>query len=396
MTVQSDQVSPSVPALVIRCGDRDYTVTPGDGPITIGRQFPAQVVVDDPRISRNHLRLEAGAQGWVAHDHSSNGVFIGGQPRQEFRVTDAVTVHLGHPDGIPVHFRLTTVTDTADIAHAAGPGVTDSGGDGGGDGDDAADVTMAVGDNDIGVTRAGAAVRARREQLDISQRKLAAEGIVNAGALIAFEKGRSWPRRATRDKLEEILQWPPGTIVAIRRGTAHDIPGVDPTAATPPAPAPHAEDATAVVTTNIVGAPLLAQAVQVALGAVSTRVQQLDLMPAEQQYVTITELLGELRNLEKIAAEAAANATQAPSVVMALSDVRRTYRSLMLRAAGSRRATAGQQLFAARDRAQLSIAEAANAAGVTPADIAAAEADHPLNPAVASAISALLNWLRGQ
>src|SRR4051794_39272852 len=42
---------------------------------------------------------------------------------------------------------------------------------------------------DPGMARAGAAAAARRRELDISQRSLAADGIINAGALIAFEKG---------------------------------------------------------------------------------------------------------------------------------------------------------------------------------------------------------------
>ena len=69
---------------------------------------------------------------------------------------------------------------------------------------------------DPGMVRAGAAAAARRRELDISQRSLAADGIINAGALIAFEKGRSWPRERTRAKLEEVLQWPPGTIARLR------------------------------------------------------------------------------------------------------------------------------------------------------------------------------------
>lgn len=44
---------------------------------------------------------------------------------------------------------------------------------------------------DPGMERAGAAAAARRRELDISQRSLAADGIINAGALISFEKGRS-------------------------------------------------------------------------------------------------------------------------------------------------------------------------------------------------------------
>ena len=79
---------------------------------------------------------------------------------------------------------------------------------------------------DPGIARAGAAVAARRRELDIKQRNLAKFKIINAGALIAFEKGRSWPRERTRAKLEEVLQWPAGTIATIRYGG--QVPGAVP------------------------------------------------------------------------------------------------------------------------------------------------------------------------
>src|SRR3546814_15883311 len=96
---------------------------------------------------------------------------------------------------------------------------------------------------DHGMVRAGAAAAARRRELDISQRSLAADGVINAGALIAFEKGRSWPRDRTRAKLEEVLRWPPGTIARIRRGE------------------PGARDDTEVLSAGDDAVPLIAQAV---------------------------------------------------------------------------------------------------------------------------------------
>lgn len=393
MMMQPDHESPQVPAIHITCGDRSYTVAAEDGPITVGRQFPAQVIVDDPRISRNHLRLEVEAAGWVGHDHSTNGVYINGQRQQEFTVTDSLTVNLGHPDGIPVSFALVEAEESAAdtengtvVGSLAGEYL---------DQEDPSDITMAVGDNDIGVVRAGAAVSSRRRQLNISQRSLAEDGIVNAGALINFEKGRSWPRRSTRAKLEEILKWPPGTIERIRRGEHVEVAGSSDLDTRYPINAA-AEDVTEAVTTNIVGAPLMAQAVQIALSGINSRAETLDTTPADEQHAAIAELLAELRNLEHIAAEAASKATRAPSVVMALSEVRRTYRKLMLRAARRPEATRGQKLFAARDQSQLTIAEAANAAGVTPADITAAEADQRLSAEVESAIAGLAQWLSGK
>jgi hypothetical protein len=48
---------------------------------------------------------------------------------------------------------------------------------------------------DPGMVRAGAAAAARRRELDISQRSLASDGIINAGALIAFENLKPSRRR---------------------------------------------------------------------------------------------------------------------------------------------------------------------------------------------------------
>lgn len=380
--------APTVPDLTISCQGRDYTLAAEDGPITIGRQFPAQVIVDDARISRNHLRVYADSAGWHATDHSTNGVYLDGERQQGFTVTDQLMVYLGHPDGIPVSFAL---ADSADINPqprdtTAAPHHED---------DEAADVTLAVGDNDIGVVRAGAAVSARRRELRISQRSLAADGIVNAGALISFEKGRSWPRSSTRAKLEEVLQWPPGTILRIRRGEAVAASATPAAATAGMSAASGGEDPTEAVTTNIVGAPLMAQAVELALSGITARVDHLTDLSADQQQTVISELLGELRNLENIASTAASMATRAPSVVMALSEVRRTYRTLMLRAAKSPHATRGQKLFAARDRSELTVTEAANAAGVTVEEIHAAEADQPLSAPAESAVQALYRWLTG-
>src|SRR5215213_7264344 len=74
-----------------------------------------------------------------------------------------------------------------------------------------------------GSLRAGAAYAARRQELHITQRELARKGIITASSLIAFEKGRSWPRERTRATLEEIVRWPAGTLAAIAAGG--DVPG---------------------------------------------------------------------------------------------------------------------------------------------------------------------------
>src|SRR5690606_3683689 len=137
------------------------------------------------------------------------GVFVDGVRHDDVVLTRGLTVYLGHPEeGIPVSFSFSAAVDgsaalatdqtaspqTAPSVAAAYP----------------VDITTTIDGIDDGVARAGAAVAARRKELGISQRSLAADKIVNAGALIAFEKGRSWPRKSTREKLEDILHWPHG------------------------------------------------------------------------------------------------------------------------------------------------------------------------------------------
>ena len=78
---------------------------------------------------------------------------------------------------------------------------------------------------------------------------------------------------------------------------------------------------------------------------------------------------------------------------MVLSTARKMYRDGMLRAARSPRPTLGQRLFAARHRAELTIDEAANAAGVPVDAVATAEADLPLNAQATAALQSLVTSL---
>lgn len=226
---------------------------------------------------------------------------------------------------------------------------------------------------DPGMARAGAAAAARRRELNISQRSLAAAGVINAGALIAFEKGRSWPRERTRAKLEEVLRWPQGTIARIRQGEPANGGGR-------PAPGPAAVDEV----------PLIAQAV---ITAVSTLDSAIDALPDTQDpdfIARISSILGDLRQLEAVAARAARINNVTPPLIKALSAVRTRYDGLMLRAAAAPRPTLGQRLYAARRGANLTIVETARAAGVSEDDIAATEAEQPISAAATDAIEALI------
>lgn len=225
---------------------------------------------------------------------------------------------------------------------------------------------------DPAMARAGAAAAARRRELNISQRRLAAEGIINAGALIAFEKGRSWPRQRTRARLEEVLQWPPGTIDRLRRGE-------------PAAPPPASADSDEI--------SLLAQAVTTAANTLRSTVASLPGTDADDFTPRANAVLADLRQLEAVAARAARIGKVTPVLIKALGSVRSLYDELMLRAASAPRATLGQRLYAVRRRANLTIAEIAQAAGVSEDAIRQVEADGPVSATDARAVEALVQQI---
>jgi transcriptional regulator with XRE-family HTH domain len=228
---------------------------------------------------------------------------------------------------------------------------------------------------DPGLVRAGAAAAARRRELDISQRSLAADGIINAGALIAFEKGRSWPRERTRAKLEEVLQWPPGTIARLRQG--------EPVARERPTDAvPGADEG-----------QLIAQAVITAVHTLAGAVDSLPPVDDAEFTPRVTAILADLRRLEAVAARATRISQVTPALIKALGTVRRQIDELTMLAATAPRATLGQRVYATRRRANLTIAETAQAAGVSEDDIARAEAEEPVSTASIDAINALLKQL---
>jgi transcriptional regulator with XRE-family HTH domain len=228
---------------------------------------------------------------------------------------------------------------------------------------------------DPGLVRAGAAAAARRRELDISQRSLAADGIINAGALISFEKGRSWPRERTRAKLEEVLQWPQGTIARLRQG--------EPVARGRP-------------TESVAGADegqLIAQAVITAVHTLGAAVDALPAVDDDEFTARVTAILADLRQLEAVAARATRISQVTPALIKALGTVRRQIDELTMLAATAPRATLGQRVYATRRRANLTIAETAQAAGVSEDDIARVEAEEPVAAAAIDSIEALLKQI---
>jgi transcriptional regulator with XRE-family HTH domain len=247
-----------------------------------------------------------------------------------------------------------------------------------------------AGERDAGLIRAGAAAAARRRELNISQRSLATEGIINAGALISFEKGRSWPRERTRAKLEEVLRWPTGTIARIRGGDpAPGGPAASGPSTNPPVEASGSARAPEVPEGDG-PATLIAQAVVAAVDGCSLAIAALP--PAGDPGFTerAAPILADLRQLETIAVRAMRISRITPELIKALSAVRHHHDELMRLGATAPGAPLAQRLYAARRRANLSPSETAQAAGVPEDVIVRAEAGEPLPAGVTDAIEGLI------
>lgn len=199
------------PAPLVACsGGTSDVIEPRRGVAIIGHSCRVGTQIDDSRISQTHLRAVSDDGRWRIVGNIPRGMFVGGRRGSSVTVSDKTLIRFGDPPGgKALTFEVVRPSDSAAQHGRVQPSADLS--------DDPAHNAAPVAP-DPGVVRAGAAAAARRRELDISQRSLAADGIINAGALIAFEKGRSWPRERTRAKLEEVLQWPAGTIARIRRG----------------------------------------------------------------------------------------------------------------------------------------------------------------------------------
>lgn len=374
----TQQLQPAAaPRLFITCDVASREVDAGDSPILIGRDPDAGLRINHPMISRTHVRVEADSDGhWTLTDRGSrNGVFIDGMRRESAVIDHDMTIKLGDPaDGIEVRFALAAVdrdgaTQNLGTAHHAAE----------------ADAEQAPTDDGEGITdpaiaAAGAAVRERRKELNISQRSWAARGIINASTLIQFEKGRSWPRTSTQEKLEEELRWPRGTIDRIRKSYWSNA---DP-------------DGVTTTLTDTSGETVLVQAIVTGVDSIEAGIASLP-SPHDPDFTTrAAALSANLTQLEKLAGKAALDPQATPTTALTLSKIRRLNAQLVALVAQSPTATLGQRLRAARRRADLNEAETAAAAQVPAATIEAIEAGQHVPAETAAKVAALIALLDRQ
>ncbi|ORB85649.1 hypothetical protein B1987_19725 [Mycobacterium kansasii] len=357
------------PALMVaHSGASSHASAPGRDrlePRAVSRELRAS----DPEVWQTGLHAASEDAPLRVVGNTPSGMFVDGRRKGSVTVSDKTIVRFGDPTGgKALTFEVVRPSNSPEEQRREQRPSDQSDGH--------------TGEADPGVVRAGAAAAARRRELDISQRSLAADGIINAGALIAFEKGRSWPRERTRAKLEEVLQWPPGTIARIRQGESVGYQAPSPTAQADDEAQPTEGPAS-----------LIAQAVAAAVDTCSLAIAALP--PPEDPEFTerAAPILADLRQLEGIAVQATRISRITPELIKALGAVRRYHDKLMTLGATAPGATLAQRLYAARRRANLSTSETAQAAGVAEEMIVRAEAEEALPAEAAEAIEALIHQI---
>jgi hypothetical protein len=138
---------------------------------------------------------------------------------------------------------------------------------------------------------------------------------------------------------------------------------------------------------------LIAQAVEAAVHSLGGTVDALPPIDDPDFTPRVTAILADLRQLEAVAARATRIGRLTPPLLKVLSTVRRQMDDLTLLAATAPTATLGQRLYAARRRANLTIAETAQAAGVPDETIVAAEAGRPVTAVETESIQSLVDQI---
>lgn len=85
--------------LVIDWPEGELFLKEGDSAL-VGRDANVDVLIQNNRVSRHHLRITFGESGWSAEDlGSSNGSFVAGEPIQEHPLAGKVEISLGSRQG---------------------------------------------------------------------------------------------------------------------------------------------------------------------------------------------------------------------------------------------------------------------------------------------------------
>jgi pSer/pThr/pTyr-binding forkhead associated (FHA) protein len=96
MTVPISLNDTSQPRLVIHTSDRTWELVLDEDPYTIGRTSANKLVLDYPKISKNHARIERKGDRFLLRDlQSTNGTRIGGERIEQHLLQDGDSFQIG-------------------------------------------------------------------------------------------------------------------------------------------------------------------------------------------------------------------------------------------------------------------------------------------------------------
>ena len=91
--------------LTVICGNQRLTLQPPQF-AHIGRRSDNAVVVSDPRVSRQHIRVSWAQQGgWMLENLGQAGTYVSGKPVTRLDLTRPLEARLAAPDGPAVLFQ---------------------------------------------------------------------------------------------------------------------------------------------------------------------------------------------------------------------------------------------------------------------------------------------------
>jgi RsiW-degrading membrane proteinase PrsW (M82 family) len=89
--------------LAVSHGDQRVVLRPGQVAY-VGRRDSSAVVVSDERVSREHIRLSWGTQGWLLENVGRSGTYVQGEQVTQIYLARPVEARLAVPDGPLVRF----------------------------------------------------------------------------------------------------------------------------------------------------------------------------------------------------------------------------------------------------------------------------------------------------
>jgi RsiW-degrading membrane proteinase PrsW (M82 family) len=106
--------------LAVSHGDQRVVLQPGQVGY-VGRRDGSVVVVTDERVSREHIRLSWGAQGWLLENVGRSGTYVQGELVTQLYLAQPVEARLAMPDGPLVRFEPVTAPAAPPGAASAEP-----------------------------------------------------------------------------------------------------------------------------------------------------------------------------------------------------------------------------------------------------------------------------------